>query len=232
MRRRVRIAGWTMVWSGLFTLGFAGYQLFVTDLLNARHQETARQELARAIAVATIVTTKITIPPGEVEHGSEPELVHFDEEAGPAGEPFAAIRIPAIEVDQVVVEGVTPDDLTTGPGHMPWTPLPGQPGNSVISGHRVTYGRPFFDLDQLSLGDTIEVETAIGTHVYTVRETLIVAPTDVWVTESRRGAWLTLTTCHPRYSASQRYIVVAEMTEGPNLEYAEYLEASELEGVS
>ena len=132
----------------------------------------------------------------------------------------------------MVVEGVDRESWKKGPGHMPWTPLPGQPGNSVISGHRVTYGRPFFDLDQLSPGDVIEVETGIGVHTYEVRETRIVAPTDVWVAGPRRGAWLTLTTCHPRFSAAQRLIVFAELVDGPNLSYAEYLEAAELEDIS
>ena len=115
---------------------------------------------------------------------------------------------------------------------MPWTPVPGQPGNAVISGHRVTHGRPFFDLDQLGAGDTIEVETAIGVHTYTVRTTEIVLPTDVWVTAPRRGAWLTLTTCNPRYSATERLVIFAELTEGPNLAYATLLEEADLSGVS
>ena len=73
-------------------------------------------------------------------------------------------------------------------------------------------------------GDEIEIDTIIGTHVYTVREQVIVSPTDVWVTEPRDGAWLTLTTCHPRLSARQRLIVFAELTSGPNLDYVEFLE--------
>ena len=107
--------------------------------------------------------------------------------------------------------------------------MPGQPGNAVISGHRTTYGAPFYDLDLLTPGDVIEVDTAIGTHVYTVRETIIVTPTDVWVTEPREGAWLTLTTCHPKLSARERLIVFAELTAGPNLNYVALL-ASQVPG--
>jgi sortase A len=104
---------------------------------------------------------------------------------------------------------------------MPGTPIPGQPGNAVVSGHRTTYGRPFFDLDQLAVGDRIEVETAIGTHVYHVREMVTVLPSDVWVTEPRPGGWLTLTTCNPKFSARERLIVWAEMVSGPNIEFVE-----------
>ena len=50
------------------------------------------------------------------------------------------------------------------------------------------------------------------------------APTDIWVTDSRPGAWLTLTTCNPKYSARERLIVTAELVAGPNVEYVQHLE--------
>jgi sortase A len=109
---------------------------------------------------------------------------------------------------------------------MPATPLPGQPGNAVISGHRTTYGRPFFDLDQLVAGDTIGVETALGMNIYAIREIIVVAPTDVWVTDPINGAWLTLTTCNPKFSAAERLVVQAELVDGPNLGYVQAIMAS------
>jgi sortase A len=135
------------------------------------------------------------------------------------------ITINKIGLEAVLFEGVDRDTLKDGPGHMPWTPVPGQPGNAVISGHRTTYGRPFYDLDQLVLGDRIEVETAIGISVYEVKVIEIVLPTDVYVTEPLPGAWLTLTTCHPRFSAAERLVVQAELVAGPNLDYVETLQA-------
>ncbi len=156
-----------------------------------------------------------------------PELV--PEPAPNEGEPLGRITIPKIEAEHVIFEGVTRDTLKAGPGHMPWTPLPGQPGNAVVSGHRTTYGAPFYSLDALEAGDRIFVETALGTHTYQVRETLIVKPTDVWVTEARPGAWLTLTTCNPRFSAAERLVIVAELVDGPNAEYAAQLKAQQAE---
>jgi sortase A len=88
-----------------------------------------------------------------------------------------------------------------------------------LSGHRTTYGRPFFDFDLLEVGDEIEMETAIGVHTYAIREIQVVQPTDVWVTDDRPGGWLTLTTCEPKFSARQRLVVFAEMVDGPNLEF-------------
>jgi sortase A len=243
MRRAVRIAGFTLVWLGLFLFGFVGYQLWVTDILNGRVQEDAREELAAGLAarradLAAPVVVSTTAPPAgstvtvpTTAPEAEPVILH-PESVGTPGEPFGEMRIPAIGLDAVVFTGVDTDTLAKGPGHMPWTDVPGQPGNAVISGHRTTHGRPFFDLDLLEPGDTIEVDTAIGTHVYTVRETVIVAPTDVWVTEERRGAWLTLTTCNPKFSARERLVVFAELTAGPNLAYVQHLLDEDMAAVS
>ncbi len=229
MRRRIRIAGFTLVWTGVLTLGIVGYQLFVTDFLNGRVQTEAREVLAddldrRRSTLETPVT--VTVPPPDETETTAPVVQTIDfhpEEGVDEGEAFGVIRIPSIGLDRVLFGGVSRNTLTQGPGHMPWTPVPGQPGNAVVSGHRTTYGAPFLDLDQLAPGDMIEVETAIGVHRYTVRDTIIVLPTEVWVTDHKPGAWLTLTTCNPKFSAAERLIVRAEMTEGPNLAYADHL---------
>lgn len=229
MRRNVEIVGWTFIWNGVFILGFLGWQLFGTGLVNAGVQERAQEDLARAFEDPTIARQPVAeIDPVEFlgsdtgETPDLPELVEFHpEEAPEAGEELAFLRIPRIAVDEVLFEGVEPETLRSGPGHMDGTPIPGQPGNSVVSGHRTTYGSPFFDLDILEPGDEIEVESAVGTHVYEVRESIVVEPTDVWVTDNRPGGWLTLTTCNPKFSARERLIVFAEMVSGPNAEYIE-----------
>lgn len=213
----------------MFVFGYLGWQLFGTDVVNAGVQEQAQEELARSFEDPTITLPPVTtvdpddfLGTGPVEGDESPEFVDFHAEDAPAeGEELAFLRIPRIGVDEVLFEGVDRETLRGGPGHMPSTPIPGQPGNSVVSGHRTTYGSPFFDFDVLEPGDQIEVETAIGTHVYEIREILIVEPTDVWVTDDRAGGWLTLTTCHPKFSARERLIVFAEMVEGPNAAFIE-----------
>ena len=102
----------------------------------------------------------------------------------------------------------------------------------MISGHRTNYGRPFFNLDQLEPGDRIELETAIGIHVYVVRDSFVVKPTDVSVTENREGSWLTMTTCNPKFSARERLIITAELVEGPNVVYISLLLEGRVKGVS
>lgn len=233
----VRGVGWTCIGLGLFLLGFVAHQLFFTTWL-AQQNNTELAVAARSYFDATEAqavpypgdatdgsdNADSTDPnPGETEPdappGGEQPPTLLVEPTPPSGEPFAIIRIPTIDRladGWTVVEGVTRADLRNGAGHMPATPLPGQPGNAVISGHRTTYGAPFHELDQLVPGDLIEVETALGVHTYAMRESVIVRPTELWVTDDRPGAWLTLTTCHPKYSARQRLIVFAELVDGPN----------------
>ncbi len=237
--RVIRIIGWTSIAAGLLVLGFVVQQLFVTTWFAEQHQEVLSEEANEHFAEAEISEVEYVRPAsagttvdvsggdtggsstgGQEIEGAVPRtiLVESEPEKGVA---FAVIRIPKIEALQegwAVVEGVGVRDLKNGAGHMPDTPLPGAPGNAVISGHRTTYGAPFHDVDVLSWGDIIEVETALGTHTYAVRELKIVKPTDVWVTEPRDGAWLTLTTCHPKFSSRQRLIVFAELVDGPNYE--------------
>ncbi len=207
-----------MIWSGSIILGYVAFQLYGTDVINEQVQNEARAELPDLLEqrAQAVEQPPATLPDTSVE---EPEPTLIAEPPVDLGEAFAAIRIPSIEVDQVVYEGVDRGTLQLGPGHIPGTALPGQPGNAVLSGHRTTYGRPFFDLDLLKAGDVIEVESAVGVSTYTVRESQIVTPFDVWVTDARDGGWLTLTTCHPKFSARERLVVFAELTDGPNFEY-------------
>lgn len=224
----LRVSGWVMLGAGGLVLAFLAYQLFGTDVLAARSQAQAEEDLSfrfeqvrDTLPVPTATAPSITVPSSAVTTGP---VSLYQEPAAPEGEPFGRLVIDKLGVDEVIFEGVDRTTLKKGPGHMPWTPLPGQPGNAVLSGHRTTYGRPFYDLDALGEGDQIMVETVLGRHVYVVRESIIVVPTDVWVTEVRPGAWLTLTTCHPRFSAKQRLVVFAELTAGPNLAYVEALD--------
>jgi sortase A len=224
--RVVRYVAWALIGLGMFLLGFVAHQLFVTTWLAQQNNVALAEDASDYFATANVTEVAYVEPePPEVVVPSttEPEVTPtiLVEDNPPPGQAFAIIRIPSIdrlEDGWTVVEGVTRADLKNGAGHMPTTPLPGQPGNAVISGHRTTYGAPFHELDLLVPGDLIEVETAIGVHTYAVRETVIVRPTELWVTDDRPGAWLTLTTCHPKLSSRRRLVVFAELVDGPNAE--------------
>ena len=124
------------------------------------------------------------------------------------GSALARLIIKKIDLDVIVVEGVEPGNLRDGPGHYPGTPLPGEDGNFVMSGHRTTYGAPFHNLDAMAPGDEMILQTAKGEFRYRVDWVKVVAPTEIGVTVSTPGTHeITLTTCHPKFSASQRLVV-------------------------
>ena len=129
------------------------------------------------------------------------------------GDAIARIEIPSIGLDAVVVAGVEPDDLKMGPGHYPGTPMPGQLGNSAIAGHRTTYGQPFYRLDEVQVGDEIVLTTVQGRFVYRATGSEVVEPgaSHVVATTDPTVARLTLTTCTPRYTASQRLVVYSDL---------------------
>ena len=129
------------------------------------------------------------------------------------GDSLTRILIPDIDVNVVVVEGTTASALRAGAGHYPATPLPCEVGNVAIAGHRTTYGRPFHNMDLLEPGDTITLETPIGTCTYEVSQPPFpVSPTTLEVVANTPDrAMLTLTTCHPKGSAKQRLIIQADL---------------------
>ena len=129
-----------------------------------------------------------------------------------AGEPLGRIRMPAIGVSTVFVEGTDTGSLRKGPGHYPGTPLPGAGGTVAIAGHRTTYGAPFREVDRLRRGHRVEVETSYGRFSYVVERVQIVKPTALWVTRRVGHDRLVLTACHPLYSAAQRIVVFARLT--------------------
>ena len=132
------------------------------------------------------------------------------------GDSLTRIKIPKLDVDVVVVEGISASALRAGAGHYPSTPLPCEDGNVSIAGHRTTYGKPFANVDRLKEGDTIILETPIGSCTYEVsRAPFIVKPENLTVVANDpTKRTLTLTTCHPKGSAAQRLIIRATYARG------------------
>ncbi|HVA42214.1 MAG TPA: class E sortase [Acidimicrobiales bacterium] len=128
------------------------------------------------------------------------------------GYAIGIIQIPKIGLEKYLVEGTGESDLQEGPGHYNDTPLPGQPGNVAIAGHRTTYGAPFYNLDALRPGDRVSITMVDGTtYTYDVTGSQVVSPSDVAVVGPTKDNRLTLTTCNPRFSASTRLIVSASL---------------------
>jgi sortase A len=125
------------------------------------------------------------------------------------------IQIPKIKVKDPIVEGVEKSNLSAGIGHIPGTPLPGQPGNCALAGHRnYTLKKLFRRLDELEAGDEVIIITKTETLKYTVTGKVVVEPDDVSVLAgSKNMNIISLITCTPMYVHSHRLIVTAELTE-------------------
>lgn len=203
-RRVVGGIGRTLIAAGTLILLFVAYQLWGTGLAEARSQDNLRDELEETLPT-------LPVSPPSTAPGTPPTTFPNAPPPAPTGAAVAIIRIPRIGVDKAVVQGVSLKDLKKGPGHYPATPMPGQPGNAAIAGHRTTYGAPFFNLNDLNAGDTVFVTTAQGAFEYKVREKKVVRPTEVSVLDPSTDNRLTLTTCEPRYSAARRLIVVSDL---------------------
>jgi sortase A len=227
VRTLLRGTGQTLITLGVVLLLFCVYELKVTNLVTARAQEQLADDLrtqwdapqpAAPVPAPTPTPGAVAVPPPPA--ASAPPTVAPVE----LGSGFAVLRIPRLgdwnDRPPVVVEGVSTADLKKGPGHIPGTALPGAVGNVVLSGHRTTYGAPFERFGELQPGDAVVVETRDTWFTYTVTGTRIVRPSAIEVTypvPGDRGATpskrlLTMTTCHPRFSARQRMVVSAELT--------------------
>jgi sortase A len=211
MRKFLRGTGWSLIGLGCLVLYFLVYQLVGTNASADNEQNSLRKELEQSwSAQAGVPATNRS------SAGRGGKVI-------PVGKGIALIQIPKIKVEKVVVQGVGRDDLKKGPGHVPSTVMPGQVGTFAVSGHRTTYGAPFFRLNELAKGDIITVISRTEIFTYSVTATRVVRPTDTSVLNNVRGRdgkvkpTIVLTTCHPRFSARQRFIVFGDLVaEVPN----------------
>jgi sortase A len=217
LARVLGAVGRTMITAGVLILLFVVYQLWGTGILQAQAQDRLGKQLDRKLAEATPSTVPPTSTPDTLPITTAPPLAAPPTE----GDAIGRIEIPSIGLKAVVVEGVGVDDLKDGPGHYPDTPMPGQKGNASIAGHRTTYGAPFASIDELKPGDQIFVTTVQGRFTYAVAATedgsghIVVSPSQVDVLDDKGDNRLTLTACHPKYSASKRIIVYGTLQGEP-----------------
>ena len=214
----LRTLGKFLVSVGVGVLLFVAWTLWGTGLSTDRAQAALESEFG-------------ALPPIDSRELSREGVQSFkvDDSFKPApGEGVFRIVIPKIEVRDMVVQGVETEDLRKGPGHYPECrrgfnkPLcteqeevwPGEVGRVIISGHRTTYGAPFYDIDLLERGDEINLETRWGNFTYEVTGSEIVPPNAMDIANPISDKpELVLTTCNPRFSAAERLIVSAELAE-------------------
>ena len=125
------------------------------------------------------------------------------------GEAMGRILIPRLGLDTVLVEGTSEADLAKGPGIYAGDFLPGEGRLVYVAGHRTTYSAPFAQINLLGRGDTITIRMPYGAFRYRVTGHRIVLANDVAVLRSSMRERLILQSCHPRFSATHRYLVYA-----------------------
>jgi sortase A len=199
MRAMLRAVGETSITAGLILMLFCAYLLWGTGAYTQRQQLLLQRELAAERAARERLRT---VRPGQA---------------------LAVLRIPRLghDYEYAIVEGVGATHLKRGPGHYPDSAMPGQTGNFVLSGHRTTYAAPFNEIDELERDDEIVVEAREARYTYRVTSQDIVRPDEVDVLAPVPGkpgirpvrAFITLTTCHPEYSAAERLIVYGVLKE-------------------
>jgi len=212
--RIIGIIGRVFVLAGVMLLFFTAYLLWGTGVYTHRQQAKGKTALQANPLVSASQVAGGKIPPARPARPL------------PLGSPLFIIKIPKIALETAVVEGVGRDQLKKGPGHFPactqvpsgsdtdcvqQTVYPGEHGNVAISGHRTTYGAPFFNLQQVDVGDVVDIVSGPARYRYRVRGQQIVDPTTGYNVVLDHGRdELTLTTCNPRFSASQRLIISAD----------------------
>ena len=153
-------------------------------------------------ATIATTTTAATLPqpaPAPDPNGPDPAME------------LGTIQIPKIGVDRPLWEGVSLNTLNRGPGHWPGTAMPGQVGNVVVGGHRVSHDKPFRNIDQLVPGDQIVMTFNGVPNTYIVTGSQVVTPNDTWVINQTPEHTATLFACHPPGSTKFRYVVFAKL---------------------
>ena len=190
--------------------------------LSRRHLLTAGGALAAGLVVAGRRSTLVDDPILGVRAPGLPETHFPGRSVMPSrrgrkgfrprppyalGKALGAISIPALGIADTMYEGVDLWVLDGGPGHWPGTVLPGQAGNCVIAGHRVSHSAPFRYLDTLRAGDEMRLGALGLDHSYVVTNAFIVAPSDLSIVNATETNTATLFACHPPGSVAQRYVV-------------------------
>lgn len=109
--------------------------------------------------------------------------------------PVARLRVPRLAVDLLVLDGAAGSTLAFGPGHLSGSVAPGEPGNSIISGHRDTH---FAFLQHLKEGDVLHLQDTDGRQWrYRVTRGEVFDARDHALSAGGASARLVLLTCYP-----------------------------------
>ena len=227
VRLVLRGIGQTLITGGLVILLFVVYEVYVTNVFAHRLQVRVHKALQN-----------------EWASGKDPLALPGTNQSGiPLGTGIANLYIPRFGSDYAftVVQGTDGAALEKGPGHYVGTALPGQTGDFAVAGHRVGKGEPFLNLDHLRPGDAVIVETETSWYVYLVEgdvktgdlsatdfnkvpgreivnpsdgQVILPVPDNPGLSPAAHDRYMTMTTCHPKFTAAQRMVVHAQLQPG------------------
>jgi sortase A len=212
MRRIARIVGTLMIVGGVLTLAWAVLVWRWQDPFTAAYTHWEQRGLSHSYDKLAS-----SYRPAHVSGNLAAELRTIRREATAyrhtmkRGAAIGRIRVPRIGLNMVLVNGTDHDTLTRGPGRDLRTFMPGEDRLVYIAGHRTTYLAPFSHIDAIRPGDQITLELPYGTFVYRATRHRIVVSTDLSVLRSPKHEQLELQACHPRFFATHRYIVYAQL---------------------
>jgi sortase A len=227
----VGVVGELLITAGVLLLAFLAWQLWWTDVEANSAQAAVVEEQGWDVPLAGLDDGPAIVTP----RYDEPPVV----EEPPYLTTFASMRVPRWdgEPTRTITQGTDRPNVLNplGVGHYEGTAMPGAVGNFALAAHRTTYGKPFNRIEELQEGDPVVVWTQDTWYVYRVTSSQIVMPDDVQViapVPDQPGVepterFITLTTCHPMFSARERFIVHgvldywAPVSEGVPAELAE-----------
>jgi sortase A len=187
----------------------------------ALHHTAVPAVAEERVPVAAVVAPPVTEPPtttppttappvaapAVVSRPSKPVVAPTDEYAPEPIVNIGTIEIPKIGLVSPIYHGISMRNIDLGPSHWPGTAMPGEVGNAVFAGHRVTHTHPFLHIDQLVPGDQV-IFTVNGVRsVYVVTGHEVVTPTQTLFVAQTTTPTATLFACHPPHSAQYRYVV-------------------------
>ena len=197
----LRRTGNVFIFLGLSILFFVLYELVGTSIVTEHRQHDLQADFNTELAQAPLNPAFTGRLPADKRRSGVQAL--------------ARMIIPKINVNVIVVEGVTLDRLAYGPGHYPQTKKFGEKGVAGVAGHRTGWSAPFFNLDKLGPGDEVIVQTIRATYTYRVTTTRVVTPDHSEVLNgnpsSQAVQQLVLTTCTPKFTARNRLIVFTDL---------------------
>lgn len=221
MRRFLTVSGELLLTAG-FVLGlFLAWYSVVNDWVQSASQQAAAEEFAQDLRAGSSDESNQDSLDNEgtsVPIGTMPVV-----SAGEEGAAFALLYVPRFgdEYVRTIAEGIdlglVLNDPQLGIGRYPSSAELGEPGNFSIAGHRTTYGAAFAQIAELRTGDMLYIEVEEGWYAYSFRNLEYVWPTDVDVlnpvprqtVDVPRSHFLTLTSCHPRFSEAERIVAYA-----------------------